>query len=135
MTMIRLLMMVACVFVLPLAVSGCATGGGVTNLKWTRLAGAPADLGPNTGDIVVIWKEHGFPIAYKKREYILVGRVSGRSKWCGIVAPRDNEELHASMIEEAKKHGGNGIIMSCGIGSVVMTEATCYCFADVIRFK
>jgi hypothetical protein len=105
----------------------CSCSGGITNVKYTPTG---SNFPPYTGEIKVFWKEHGVP--KDPNSYVFVGRVSGQSLWCGVTLAQSNTELHQHLIDQAGKHGGNGIILMCGeVGSV----GQCFCYGDIIRFK
>ena len=113
-----------------LGLTGC---GGVAGVKWTPMGGATPAFEPYQGEVRVLWKSHGFPEDLKAKKYQLLGRVSGRSFWCGSTPPIQNTQLHNRLTEEAGRHGGNAIMLDCGYGG--FTEAQCYCYGDVMRFE
>ena len=118
-TTLTLFYLLLCIFILT---SVCSCGIKFTQKGETFL--------PYTGKVKVFWKEHGVPA--DPNTYDLIGTVSGRVTWCGVTKGRYATDLHNELINEAGKHGGNGIILYCGeVGSV----GQCDCYGDIIRFK
>ncbi len=106
--------------VLLLILSGC---GGILYENWAQ--NGPR-LDPYQGAPKVFWKEHGVP---NPNSYTFLGTVSARSGCCLGMA---DEKLHQYLINEAPKHGGDGVILNCGpLGS----DAEEWCYGNVIRFK
>lgn len=101
---------------------------GVSRVKWNFIGGVGARPAYH-GDVKVFWRENGFSVDYKKRKYVLIGKVSGRSKWCGVTAPINNQRLHRRLMQETARKGGNAIMLNCGYGGY-----QCYCYADAMFF-
>jgi len=101
---------------------------GVSRVKWTFTGGVGPRLAHH-GAVTVFWRENGFTESYKKRKYVLIGKVSGRSKWCGVTAPINNQRLHRRLMQEAARKGANALMLNCGYGGY-----QCYCYADALFF-
>lgn len=119
------------VVLLLLIISSLTSCGGVSFVKWIPNHSDHPKFETYTGKIRVLWKGHGMPEDLKDKHYYLLGKISGRSTWCGVTPPIRNEELQSHLIEQARVYGGNGIIFECGYGG--MSAGSCYCYGDVIR--
>jgi hypothetical protein len=122
------------VFVLSLCsiLAFLAACAGVSNVKWIPTPGSPM-FEPYVGDVRVLQKEYGFPADLQGKKYYVLGRISGRSTWCGITPPIQNEKLQKHLVEQARQKGGNVIMLICGYGGTM--EGDCYCYGDVLRFE
>jgi hypothetical protein len=123
-----------CAFLLFILSSGIlfsACAGGVSRVKWIASPGYVSDVAPYGGRMSVSWKTSGLPENLIGKKYYFLGRISGRSTWCGIVPPIQNEELQNHLIDQARQKGGNAIILECGYGGY---EPQCYCYGDVLLF-
>lgn len=106
--------------------------GGVSNVKWIPNQEPNPVFEPYQGAVRVMWRRHGEPEGLKGKKYYPLGKISGRSLFCGTTPPIRNEELQNHLIEQARQHGGNAIILECGYGGY--DESQCYCYGDVLRY-
>jgi hypothetical protein len=93
---------------------GCAN---VYDVKWKPYPSKTPKFDIYEGEMVVIW--HTETGLLRDKEYIKLGGVGGRLRDydCNTEIVRgDNRELEDTLIEEARKHGGNGIILKCVCG-------------------
>lgn len=114
----------------PAAIAVIATTecGGIVNTRYTKMG---PEYPPYAGDVKVFWKDHGVPA--DPNTYELIGTASGRVLDCGVTQARFSEKLHKYIIDQASRHGGNGVILYCG--ELGTGEDACYCYGDIIRIK
>jgi len=121
------------------SLGGCVSGGrgGAVDVDWTPSPDKLPAFATHEGDMAVSWHSSDWPADRMDKPYLVLGKVSGRSLFCGTVSPYKNTQLHAKLIETARKHGGNGIIMGCpdrAYMQAIASEADCYCYCQVVRF-
>jgi hypothetical protein len=109
-----------------LLLAGCFNTNSFGSTKVSRTGG---HYPPYNGTARIFWKEHGVP---NPNRYSVIGRISGRTTWCGVEAAKFNTALHNWIAQQAAKMGGNGVIMYCG---EVGTTGQCHCYGDAIRLR
>jgi hypothetical protein len=138
----RIFVLLSCSAVIAVTVGslgGCVSGrrGGAVDIDWTPSTDKLPAFATHEGEMAVSWDGYHWTADRVGKPYLVLGKVSGRSLFCGAVSPYKNTQLHAKLIETARKHGGNGIIMGCpdrAYIEAIVSEADCYCYCQVIRF-